>query len=721
MIEVILMSQTQPIRVAQIIGKWVGGGVEAVVMNYYRHIDHSKVQFDFICDEDSTNIPYDEIKSLGGKVILIPPYQKVFKYHHTLKKILKQGNYPIVHSHINTLSVFSLWAARSANIPVRIAHSHSTTNPKEKKKNLLKQLLRPFSKLFATNYMCCSELAGRWLFGNNIYEEGRVKLLNNAIDVENFVYDKEIRLEVRKELNIKDNMLVVGHIGRFVEQKNHQFLIDIFNEVHRENKNSILLLVGQGPLEESIKEKVEALGLKDSVIFLGQRNDTNRLYQAMDVFVLPSLYEGLPVVGVEAQTAGLPCILSSDMTKETKVLDSTNFIDLNKRKSYWKNNIFEATLKYPRKNTIKEITDKGFNIESEAHNLEDYYLSNMKKNIIHVVNSKIYSGLENVACNIINNIDDYNMIYVTQDGPIVNMLKQKNVKYELIEKMSIKEIRRVIRKYRPSLIHAHDYTASVVCANATNKINVISHIHHDANWTKYLNARTILYFLSSINIKKILIVSNGIKEKYIFGKLLDKKYECIENPISYQSIINKITGTEETNYDICCMGRLTEAKNPFLFIDIVKKLKIKKQDIKALWIGTGELSIKFKKAIKINNLNENIKLLGFKENPYPYLKTAKIFVLPSKWEGFGLSAYEALALGLPSVVSNVGGLKKIVNKGCGMLCDNINDFTNEIELLLNNNTYYQNKVKNAKEHAMALDNSEKYYHNLLTIYREYTK
>ena len=131
------MKKNQPIRVAQIIGKWVGGGVESVVMNYYRNIDRSKVQFDFICDEDSTNIPYDEIEKLGGKVILIPPYQKIFKYHKELKNILKKGNYKIVHSHINTLSVFSLFASKKAGVPIRIAHSHSTTNKKEKKKNLL--------------------------------------------------------------------------------------------------------------------------------------------------------------------------------------------------------------------------------------------------------------------------------------------------------------------------------------------------------------------------------------------------------------------------------------------------------------------------------------------------------------------------------------------------------------------------------------------------------
>ena len=371
--------EEQPIRVAQIIGKWLGGGVESVVMNYYRHIDRTKIQFDFICDNDSTNIPYEEIEKLGGRVILIPPYQKVFKYHKALKKVLKDGNYKIVHSHINTLSVFSLFAAKCAGVPVRIAHSHSTTNKKEKKKNLLKQVLRTFSRLFATDYMCCSELAGRWLFGNKEYDKGNVYLLNNAIDLDQFKYDEKVRKEKRKELNISDDTLVIGHVGRFVEQKNHRFLIDIFNEVHKEKKNSILSLAGQGPLMDEIKEKVRKLGLEDNVKFLGQRNDINELYQAFDVFLLPSLYEGLPVVGVEAQATGLFCVFSDDMTKETKVLESTLFLSLNQSAKQWSNSILNKMKNFERQNKMVELSKKNFNIIEEAQKLNLRYIELYRK------------------------------------------------------------------------------------------------------------------------------------------------------------------------------------------------------------------------------------------------------------------------------------------------------------------------------------------------------
>ena len=372
---------TEPIRVAHVIGNWLGGGVESVVMNYYRNIDRNKVQFDFLCSESSTDIPYEEIEKLGGRVFIVPNYTKVFKYQKELKKIFKENNYKIVHSHISTMSVFPLRAAKKAGVPIRIAHSHSTTNKKEKKKNLLKQVLRPFSRVYATDYMCCSELAGRWLFGDKEYDKGNVYLLNNAIDLDKFKYNESLRKEKRKELCISDDTLVIGHVGRFVAQKNHSFLIDIFNEVHKQRENSILLLAGQGPLMEEMKEKVKILGIEESVKFLGQRNDIDKLYQAFDVFLLPSLYEGLPVVGVEAQATGLLCELSNDMTKETKVLDTTRFMSLDNTAEEWANKILDDYSKFKRHDTTSEVTKNDFNIKKESTKLVQKYYEEYRRKV----------------------------------------------------------------------------------------------------------------------------------------------------------------------------------------------------------------------------------------------------------------------------------------------------------------------------------------------------
>lgn len=361
----------EPTRIAQIVGKWVGGGVEAVLMNYYTHIDRSKIQFDFICDSDSTDIPYEKIESLGGRVILIPPYQKIFKYQKELKKVLKEGNYKIVHSHINALSVFPLFAAKRAGVPVRIAHSHSTSNKKEWKKTIIKKMLRPFSRLFSTDYMACTKHAGDWLFGS----KANVYILNNAIDIDRFKYDETIRENKRKELNIPNDAKVIGHVGRFVEQKNHEFLIDVFNEVHKQDKNTMLLLIGQGPLKESIQEKVKELGLESSVRFLGQRSDINELYQAMDLFLFPSIYEGLGMVLVEAQCSGLKCISSTEVPLVAKVIpDLIEFDDLRLGAKKWASETVEFLKKEnDRIVNKKTFEEKGYDIYLESKKLVERY------------------------------------------------------------------------------------------------------------------------------------------------------------------------------------------------------------------------------------------------------------------------------------------------------------------------------------------------------------
>ena len=362
----------KPIRILHVVTYMGRGGLETMLMNYYRQIDRNEVQFDFLVHRDF-EADYDkEILKLGGKIYHLPRLNPLdYRYLKKLDEFFQQHKeYKIVHSHINTLSVFPLYAAKCAKVPVRIAHSHSTTNKKEWKKNLLKQVLRQFSKVYATNYMCCSELAGRWLFGNKEYDKGNVYLLNNAIDLDKFKYDEKIRKQKRKELNINDSTLVIGHIGRFVAQKNHTFLIDIFNEVHKQNNDSLLMLVGQGPLMNEIQEKVNNLGLKDSVIFLGQRNDANELYQAMDIFVLPSLYEGLGMVLIEAQINDLYVLASTEVPLEAQISNKIEFLNLNK--DLWKQRMID--LKASRKKFFLKLSNYNlFDIKEQAGKLEKKY------------------------------------------------------------------------------------------------------------------------------------------------------------------------------------------------------------------------------------------------------------------------------------------------------------------------------------------------------------
>ncbi|MCO1600976.1 glycosyltransferase family 1 protein [Desulfosporosinus nitroreducens] len=367
------MKSNEPFRIAQILSKMNSGGIEMVVLNYYRHINRTKVQFDFIVEEGST-IPYrDEIEKMGGKIYLVPSYTDIKEYQRQLISLFKRNDYKIVHVHMNALSIFPLRAAKMAGVPIRIAHNHSTASKNELKRTVVKYILRPLAKVYPTHFCACSALAGKWLFGKRFYDQGNVKLIPNAIDISKFSFNQEIRNRVRKELNVEDSF-VIGHVGRFMKQKNHNFLVDIFKKIHEIDSTAILLLAGEGELKEEIENKVRMLGLKDSVCFLGVQNNVHELMQGMDIFLLPSLYEGLPVVGVEAQSAGLPCVYADTITEETKILDSTEFVSLKESVDKWADKVLHFKDGFERKKVDEKIIDSGFQIKKAAENLCNYYL-----------------------------------------------------------------------------------------------------------------------------------------------------------------------------------------------------------------------------------------------------------------------------------------------------------------------------------------------------------
>jgi len=362
-----------PIRIPQVIGKVTKAGVESVVFNYYKNIDRSKIQFDFIVHDDSPYEIPDEIKKLGCFVFKVPPYKKLFSYIKALKLIFLAGNYKIVHSHMSTISVFTLFAAKLAKIPVRIVHSHATAGKGKGEflRNTFKFFLRFFSKVYPTHLFACSQYAGIWMFGKNQFKKGNITVINNAIDSDNYLFNEKIRLETRTKLGINDKF-VLGHVGRFMPQKNHSFLIDIFYEVSKRDKTAILLLVGEGELKKRTEKKVEQLGLYN-VFFLGARDDVNELYQAMDVFILPSLYEGLPVVLVETQVSGLPSVVSNKVSPETKFTDIIDFVDSKKSASDWAEIILQKK-SFIRHDISGELKTDKFLIKNEAKKLENIYI-----------------------------------------------------------------------------------------------------------------------------------------------------------------------------------------------------------------------------------------------------------------------------------------------------------------------------------------------------------
>lgn len=361
------------VRVLQIIGIVCGGGVEAVIMNYYRHIDRSKIQFDFVVDGYEKTALDDEIKSLGGKVYHVEPYKKnICRYMSQIYHIVRDNHYDIVHSNMNTLSVFSLFPAWLAGAHQRILHNHSTAVRSEGIRSVMKMVLRPFAPLFANRYAACSRLAGDWMYGKKMMASGKVTVINNAIDLDEYSFSQELREKYRQELNISADAFVVGHVGRFMYQKNHAFLIDVFREVARQNSKAILMLVGDGELRPEIEQKVASYNLTDKVHFLGLRKDVKKLYNCMDVFVLPSWYEGLPVVSVEAQANGLPSIFSDQVTKESLLTKSAIFLSLNSGAVNWAVHILHSADKRNTA-TLSELRETGFDIKERARFLEKWY------------------------------------------------------------------------------------------------------------------------------------------------------------------------------------------------------------------------------------------------------------------------------------------------------------------------------------------------------------
>ena len=373
----------EPVRVLHMLHSMNRGGAETMIMNYYRHIDREKVQFDFLLTFQGKSDYEEEILALGGNIFHVTPLtlKTMGAYFKDIERFLKEHpEYRIVHSHNSSKSVFPLRIAKKCNVPGRISHSHNMflgngASPKE----LLRKILRNPLKNVSTHNFACSKDAAIWLYGEKYWEEGKVKVLPNAIDVTKFSYSIDVRDNYRKQFNLED-AFVVGHVGRFQEQKNHTFLLDIFAQIAKMQENAKFVLVGDGPLREEMEQKAKQLGIAKQVIFTGVREDVANLMQMMDVFVFPSLFEGLGIVLVEAQAAGLPCFTSKDVVpKEVKATEHLQFISLNESAEHWAKMVLENKDNFERKARVQEIKAAGYEIKEAAGKLERFYLEHYKK------------------------------------------------------------------------------------------------------------------------------------------------------------------------------------------------------------------------------------------------------------------------------------------------------------------------------------------------------
>lgn len=367
-------SKANPIRVAVIMGKMNSGGKKTLAMEYFRHMDNKKVKFDFICDADSNAIPTEEIKNSGGDVHIVAPYQHIIRNMWDMYSLFRKNRYDIVHAYNSTMNLFPMMAASLAGIPVRINESVSMGNKKEKK-FILKCLLRPFSHLFSTHYMSCGETCGIWQFGQNLYNRGKIAVFKSVVNTDKYKFDPDLRNSTRDKYHLSDS-IVIGHIARFTAQKNSLFLIDVFHEIYEMEPKAKLLLIGDGDLKEAMMAKIRQFHMEDAVSYLGRREDILQFYNAMDCFLLPSLYEGLPIVGIEAESTGLPVFFSAEIPRESGACDDLSyFIELNKSPREWAEKILKETSKHisQRRQRTEDVKAAGFDSAEEARRLDLYY------------------------------------------------------------------------------------------------------------------------------------------------------------------------------------------------------------------------------------------------------------------------------------------------------------------------------------------------------------
>ncbi|HET7657863.1 MAG TPA: glycosyltransferase family 1 protein [Bacillales bacterium] len=365
-----------PLRILHVVVNMNRGGAETLIMNWYRNIDRSKIQFDFLtCKAGSFD---SEIEKMGGKVHRIPYITDAghFRYIRALKDFfLAHPEYRAIHSHMDKMSGFVLREAQKAGVPIRISHSHNTSSEGG--------FAAKGYKWYAGNYICqnashffaCSSHASEWLYGNRV---NQTVILKNGIDADLFNYSATIEGQMRKEFGLEKKHYVIGHVGRFCRQKNHSFLIDVFSEIHKINPNAFLVLAGEGPLKVDVVQKVKRLGLSEKVKFLGNRGDIHKVLQSFDVMLFPSFHEGLPVSLIEAQAAGVPCIISEAVSKEVDMgAELIKFANINGSPRLW---AYLALLSDKSKEAgTAHLQDKGYEIGQSAGWLQSFYLKTLGK------------------------------------------------------------------------------------------------------------------------------------------------------------------------------------------------------------------------------------------------------------------------------------------------------------------------------------------------------
>lgn len=661
----------QPVRILHILGNTQLGGAESRIMDLYRHMDRSVVQFDFVVHSKEEGYFNEEIRKLGGRIFRVPRFRVLnyFSYCRAWKKLLQEhrdadgrSEFHMIQGHMTSTAAIYLPIARKCGIETTIAHARSAGVDKGLKGILTRFLRRNLSKK-ADYLFTCSELAGISVFGKKAVEQGRTRFLPNAIDCQKFAPDPLVREKIRRELGI-ENCYVIGHVGRFHYAKNHEYLLRVFAElVKRKTRDYVLLLLGEGSGMEDIRILSRELGIGDKVYFLGNKSNVNDYYQAMDYFVYPSRFEGMPGTIVEAQTAGLRCLMSDTICKEVIATELVTTRSIREDPGLWADEI-EQHLQYQRSSRVDEMKELGFDVHGQAVLMTDFYT---KEKLLLISPMLHQGGFERVCITTARLLkpyydvsivifDDADIAFDIRGLSIINIhLGVRNGKLAKMTNLMRRAVRVRKLKQRMKPVIAYSFGPSANMVNALSKTSLTSVFLGLRGYQDVADDPKMKLYVRKAD--RIICCSKEIEA------IVQEKYGYLQtatlyNPYDAEGITElskeKVTDLpwkmedEDRPRILIGVGRDDPIKG---FWHLIKAFYLVQKEIpqmRLIIMGDGSFE-QAKSLVSELQLEQKVYFPGVRKNPYKYLAASEMFLLTSYTEGFPNVLVEAMILGRPLI------------------------------------------------------------------------
>lgn len=661
----------QPVRILHILGNTQLGGAESRIMDLYRHMDRSVVQFDFVVHSKEEGYFNEEIRKLGGRIFRVPRFRVLnyFSYCRAWKKLLQEhrdedgrSEFHMIQGHMTSTAAIYLPIARKCGIETTIAHARSAGVDKGLKGILTRFLRRNLSKK-ADYLFTCSELAGISVFGKKAVEQGRTRFLPNAIDCQKFAPDPLVREKIRRELGI-EKCYVIGHVGRFHYAKNHEYLLRVFAElVKRKTRDYVLLLLGEGSGMEDIRILSRELGIGDKVYFLGNKSNVNDYYQAMDYFVYPSRFEGMPGTIVEAQTAGLRCLMSDTICKEVIATELVTTRSIREDPGLWADEI-EQHLQYQRSSRVDEMKELGFDVHGQAVLMTDFYT---KEKLLLISPMLHQGGFERVCITTARLLkpyydvsivifDDADIAFDIRGLSIINIhLGVRNGKLAKITNLMRRAVRVRKLKQRMKPVIAYSFGPSANMVNALSKTSLTSVFLGLRGYQDVADDPKMKLYVRKAD--RIICCSKEIEA------IVQEKYGYLQtatlyNPYDAEGITElskeKVTDLpwkmedEDRPRILIGVGRDDPVKG---FWHLIKAFYLVQKEIpqmRLIIMGDGSFE-QAKSLVSELQLEQKVYFPGVRKNPYKYLAASEMFLLSSYTEGFPNVLVEAMILGRPLI------------------------------------------------------------------------